>query len=125
MTIDNLYNSIGPERLARIIHGFYTRVPADSILGPMYPPEDMAGAEQRLLGFLTFRMGGPQDYIQQRGHPRLRMRHGPFTIDQAARDRWVELMDAAIAEVEGLDVAVTLTLRQFLHDTATAMMNRP
>lgn len=107
-----------------ILVPFYSRVATDPILGQMYPPDDMAGAEQRLLGFLTFRMGGPDDYIQLRGHPRLRMRHGPFAIDQAARDRWVELIDAAIAEERGLDPDVAQILRKFLHDTATAMMNR-
>jgi len=121
--IDNLYQALGPDRLAAIVHGFYQRVKTDPILGPMYPEEDFVGAEQRLLGFLTFRLGGPDTYIQQRGHPRLRMRHGPFAIDQAARDRWVELMDASIDQSD-LDAESASALKAFLADTATAMMNR-
>ena len=90
----------------------------------MYPPDDLPGAEQRLRDFLIFRTGGPPRYIEQRGHPRLRMRHNPFAIDQRARDRWVELMDAALAEAD-LPQAATEALREFFHDTATFMINRP
>ena len=59
---------------------------------------DLAGAEERLRGFLIFRFGGPPRYIEERGHPRLRMRHAPFAIGQAARNRWVQLMNNAFAE---------------------------
>jgi len=89
----------------------------------MYPSEDLAGAEQRLRDFLIFRFGGPPRYIEQRGHPRLRMRHFPFAIDRNARNRWVRLMDNALEET-ALPEPVAETLREFFHDTATFMINR-
>ncbi len=87
-----VYDLIGGDRIAAMVAAFYRRVPTDPILGPMYPPDDMAGAEHRLRSFLIYRLGGPPDYLKERGHPRLRMRHMPFAIDRAARDRWMELM---------------------------------
>jgi hemoglobin len=89
----------------------------------MYPPHDLAGAEERLRDFLIGRFGGPPRYIEQRGHPRLRMRHAPFAIDATARNRWVTLMDRALDEV-GLPEEVTMLLREFFHSTATFMINR-
>jgi hemoglobin len=118
-----VYAVIGEEGFNRLVAAFYRRVTTDSILGPMYPPDDMVGAEQRLRDFLIYRFGGPQRYIEQRGHPRLRMRHMPFVIDQSARDRWIELMEQALAEVP-LPAGAVLTLRAFFHHTATFMMNR-
>jgi len=128
VTIDALFDTVGREGIAAVVGRFYARIPADPILGPMYPAEDLAGAEQRLLDFIVFRTGGPQDYIERRGHPRLRMRHGPFAIDRAARDRWVELMTQAAREaVEEREIErepVDLLLA-FLGDVATFLMNRP
>jgi hemoglobin len=120
---DDIYARIGEEGFARLIRAFYAQVPTDDILGPMYRKDDLAGAEERLRDFLIGRFGGPPRYIEQRGHPRLRMRHMPFAIDQQARDRWVSLMDRALDEV-ALPADVTENLRAFLHDTATFMMNR-
>ena len=119
----HIYSVIGEEGFTRLVAAFYRRVPGDAILEPMYPKEDLAGAEARLRGFLIQRFGGPQDYSMERGHPRLRMRHGPFHIDVKARHRWVELMEAALAEVE-LTAEVTVLLRKFFSDTATFMINR-
>src|SRR6266700_1721994 len=82
---------IGTEGFTRLVAAFYRQVPQDDLLGPMYPATDLPGAEQRLRDFLIGRFGGPQTYIEQRGHPRLRARHSPFHINQAARDRWVRL----------------------------------
>lgn len=122
MTEDAIYARIGEDGFARLIRAFYAQVPTDDILGPMYPKDDLAGAEERLRDFLIGRFGGPPRYIEQRGHPRLRMRHMPFVIDQAARDRWVTLMDRALDQV-AFPADVTETLRAFLHDTATFMKN--
>jgi hemoglobin len=118
-----VYRAIGEEGFTRLVAAFYRRVPNDSILGPMYPPDDFAGAEARLRDFLIFRFGGPTRYISERGHPRLRMRHAPFVIDQAGRNRWIELMEQSLAEV-ALPPAAAETLRRFFHSTATFMINR-
>jgi hemoglobin len=118
-----VYRAVGDEGFATLVRAFYAQVPADDVLGPMYPPEDLAGAEQRLRDFLIGRFGGPPRYIQQRGHPRLRMRHAPFAIDEAARNRWVLLMDRALDEARLPEEATTL-LRQFFHSMATFMINR-
>lgn len=124
MTDADVYEAIGEEGFARLVRGFYAQVPTDSILGPMYPADDLAGAEIRLRDFLIGRFGGPPRYIEQRGHPRLRMRHMPFTIDAAARDRWVTLMDNALASAQ-LPGEADAVLREFFHSTATFMINRP
>lgn len=90
----------------------------------MYPPEDLAGAEERLCMFLTFRFGGPQDYIQRRGHPALRARHAAFPINEAARNRWMLLMNQAIDEC-GFPEPAPAVLRNFLGHVATFLINRP
>jgi hemoglobin len=105
-----------------LVAAFYRRVPQDPILGPMYPPDDLAAAESRLRDFLIYRLGGSPRYIEQRGHPRLRMRHAPFKITQAARDRWMELMREALAETE-LPAEADQFLRAFLDGLATFMIN--
>jgi len=117
-----VYGLIGDEGFARLVAAFYRRVATDEILSPMYPQHDMVGAEQRLRGFLIQRFGGPDTYSQQRGHPRLRMRHGPFKINRAGRDRWVELMEAALVEAALPQEAIP-PLRKFFHDSATFMIN--
>ena len=118
----HVYGLIGEDGFTRLVGAFYRRVAMDDILLPMYPKHDLAGAEDRLRGFLIQRFGGPDIYSQQRGHPRLRMRHGPFKIDRAGRDRWVELMEAALAEAE-LPAEAIPPLRRFFHDAATFMIN--
>src|SRR5690349_22909102 len=123
MDESDIYAIVGEDGFARLVRAFYAQVPSDPILGAMYPPDDLAGAEQRLRDFLIGRFGGPQRYIEQRGHPRLRMRHGPFHIDRAARDRWMQLMNNAFAEA-ALPSEAEQFLRKFLEDTATFMINR-
>jgi hemoglobin len=117
-----IYELLGEATLAAIVGGFYRRVATDPILRPMYPERDLAGAEERLREFLVYRFGGPPSYLQKRGHPRLRMRHMPFPIDRAARDRWIELMTAAIAE-QGVEQRIADYLQQFLGDIATFLIN--
>lgn len=123
MEDNEVYNAIGEEGFQRLVSAFYKQVPHDDILGPMYPRDDMHGAEERLRDFLIFRFGGPQRYIEERGHPRLRMRHAPFAVNQSARDRWVQLMDGAFSEAK-LPAEAEATLRRFFESTATFMMNR-
>lgn len=123
MTDQDIYAAIGEDGFARLVRAFYAQVPGDDILGPMYPPDDLAGAEQRLRDFLVGRFGGPLRYLEQRGHPRLRMRHARFAIDGAARNRWVALMDRALDEAR-LAEEPAAYLRQFFHETATFLRNR-
>jgi len=118
-----VYQLIGEDGFQRLTTAFYNRVKIDDILGPMYPDHDFEGARLRLREFLIFRFGGPPRYIQDRGHPRLRARHGPFPVDQAARDRWVQLMDAALGEAQ-LPAQADAVLRDFFHNTATFLINR-
>jgi hemoglobin len=119
----DVYGEIGEDGFARLVRAFYTQVPADDVLGPMYPADDLAGAESRLRDFLVGRFGGPQRYIEQRGHPRLRARHAPFAIDERARDRWVALMTAAL-DAARLPPGSDAVLRAFFQSTATFMINR-
>jgi hemoglobin len=123
MDIEEIYGRIGEDGFERLVRAFYAQVPGDDILGPMYPKQDLAGAEVRLRDFLIGRCGGPPRYVAQRGHPRLRMRHAPFVINQAARDRWMQLMDRALAASQ-LPADVTPLLREFLDGVATFMINR-
>ncbi|MDQ1473532.1 MAG: hemoglobin [Bryobacterales bacterium] len=123
MDDQEVYALIGEDGFERLISAFYRQVPGDDILGPMYPADDLKGAEQRLRDFLVFRFGGPQRYLAQRGHPRLRMRHGPFAIGQAARDRWMAMMTKALDEA-GLPAEADAVLREFFASTATFMINR-
>ncbi|MCB9878618.1 MAG: globin [Planctomycetes bacterium] len=118
-----IFDLLGRDTIEAIVAGFYRRVPADPILGPMYPEQDLVGAEHRLKTFLVYRFGGPQTYIEERGHPRLRMRHMPFAIDRAARDRWMELMMAAVDE-QGVAPELRGYLERFLGDIATFLINR-
>ena len=119
----DVYAEIGEDGFTRLVRSFYAQVPDDDVLGPMYPPHDLAGAESRLRDFLVGRFGGPQRYIEQRGHPRLRARHAPFAIDQRARDRWIALMTDAL-DATKLPPAADAVLRAFFQSTATFMINR-
>ena len=118
----DVYARIGDEGFARLVRGFYERVRTDDLLAPLYPEDDWAGAEERLLDFLVGRMGGPPRYMEKRGHPRLRMRHAPFPIDAARRDRWVELMDASLDEAT-FDADVDAYLRAFFAHVASFLIN--
>jgi hemoglobin len=119
-----IYSAVGEDGFHRLIAAFYRQVPSDDILGPMYPAADLAGAEQRLRDFLVGRFGGPQRYIEQRGHPRLRMRHMPFAVNGAARERWLRLMTNALDEVQFLP-DVDALLREFFHSVSAMLINRP
>lgn len=120
---DKVFELIGEEGFTRLVGAFYRQVPDDDILAPMYPKDDLAGAEKRLRDFLIFRFGGPARYIEERGHPRLRMRHHPFPIDSPARDRWITLMENALREA-ALPAEAEETLRPFFAHVATFLINR-
>jgi len=108
----------------RLVGRFYAGVATDPILRPLYPEPDLAGAQRRLTLFLAQYWGGPRIYDDERGHPRLRMRHAPFAIDGAARDRWLELMRGALA-AESPPADVADELDAYLGMAAEAMRNRP
>jgi hemoglobin len=118
-----VYAAIGEDGFERLVAEFYRQVPGDEILGPMYPAADLAGAEQRLREFLIFRFGGPARYIEDRGHPRLRMRHAPFAVDRAARDRWLRFMHNALEKAD-LPAEADRVLRAFFDSTSTFLLNR-
>ena len=120
----DIFAAIGEDGFRRLIAAFYRQVPGDEVLGPMYPPHDLAGAEQRLCDFLIGRFGGPQRYIEQRGHPRLRMRHMPFAVNPAARARWLQLMANALDEAR-LPAEVDAYLREFFDGVSAMLVNRP
>jgi hemoglobin len=119
-----IFGIIGEKGFHDLVAAFYRQVPGDDILGPMYPAHDLPGAEARLRDFLVGRFGGPSRYIEQRGHPRLRMRHAPFAVTPAARERWMQLMTRALDET-ALPAPADAMLRAFFADVATMMINRP
>jgi hemoglobin len=111
---------IHEEKITELIAAFYRRVREDDLISPMYPNDDWEGAEQRLRDFLVFRFGGSDRYIQERGHPRLRMRHAPFKIGIPERDRWLEIMEQAMEEVQ-IPKTQILNLRNFFTQVADFM----
>ncbi len=117
-----LHDQLTEPTIRDLVAAFYRRVRTDDILSLMYPPEDMAGAEERLVDFLIFRFGGSTRYLELRGHPRLRMRHFPFVIDATAKERWLQLMDQAMTEVP-LPPETKPTLTSFFRTVADAMQN--
>lgn len=119
----DIYDEIGEDGFERLVAAFYAQVPGDDVLGPLYPPDDLEGAEKRLRDFLVGRFGGPQRYIAERGHPRLRARHMPFPIDVRAHDRWLQLMSRALHEA-ALPPAVDEALRRFFTAAAGMLVNR-
>ncbi|MFN8125534.1 MAG: globin [Candidatus Nanopelagicales bacterium] len=119
------YDAFGGEDFfTDLVAGFYARVVTDDLLRPMYPEDDLGPAERRLRLFLMQYWGGPTTYGDERGHPRLRMRHAPFPVTQAARDRWLELMRASLDDNGAdLDEESRERLWQYLVSAADAMVN--
>jgi hemoglobin len=115
---------MNPAGIRSLTAAFYRRVKTDDLIGAMYPQEDLAAAEERLGDYLCFRLLGETKYVEQRGHPRLRMRHSPFSIGAAERDRWLALMDGAMVECSVPEPAAS-ALRSFFAQVADFMRNRP
>ena len=119
----NFYQLVGgKETFRKLAAKFYEGVAQDDILKPMYPEEDLGPAAERLQLFLEQYWGGPTTYQEQRGHPRLRMRHAPYKINPAARDRWLLHMRAAVDSLE-LAPLHDAELWAYLDRAATAMLN--
>ena len=135
MVVDTLYGRVGGDQFFYdLVAGFYAGVAEDPLLRRMYP-DDLAAAEHRLRLFLVQYFGGPTTYDAERGHPRLRMRHMPFAIDQQAKSVWLSLMlgslDAVVAARSGgvvdepeIGPADVLELRRYLTETANFLVNR-
>jgi hemoglobin len=122
-TEPSLYEQFGGAAFFQaLVHSFYQRIATDPILRPMYPEEDLGPAEDRLRWFLEQYWGGPNTYGELRGHPRLRMRHAPFEIDSAARDRWLVLMHASMEE-QDLTQELGDELWQYFASSAFGMQN--
>jgi hemoglobin len=105
----SLYEQVGGQPFfERLVAGFYDAVEDDELLRAMYPI-DLTESKRHLILFLVQYWGGPDDYMQERGHPRLRMRHAPFRITKQARDAWIAAMGKALAGVQ-----IELTDDQFV-----------
>ena len=118
-----LYNAVGgASTFERIVERFYEGVANDPVLRPMYP-DDLTESKRHLALFLMQYFGGPTTYSQERGHPRLRMRHLPFIIGIDERDAWMRHMKAAV-EAEQLPDTAKDALLEYFERVATFMMNR-
>ena len=120
----NFWDQVGGrETFEKLVRAFYEGIRTDEVLLPMYPEQpDLEGAIQRLTGFLEQYWGGPTTYSEERGHPRLRMRHMPFKVNPDARDRWLTHMRAAVDTLE-LSPLHDATLWAYLDRAAHAMVN--
>jgi hemoglobin len=122
-TPENFYEAVGGEEtFRRIVSRFYEQVAVDEILRPLYPEEDLGPAAERLTLFLIQYWGGPHTYSDQRGHPRLRMRHAPFRISPIERDAWLKNMRIAVDE-QKLPEEYQAQLWSYLEMAAQSMLN--
>jgi hemoglobin len=120
------YDAVGgAETFAAIVARFYQLVREDEVLLPLYPPDELDAAEDRLRMFLEQYWGGPHTYSEQRGHPRLRMRHAPFRIGFIERDAWLRCMHTAVASIDSqtLDDEHRQQLLAYLEMAADSMVN--
>jgi hemoglobin len=118
------YDEVGGHpTFERLVHRFYEGVRQDPVLAPLYPQDDWAGAETRLRMFFEQYWGGPTTYSQERGHPRLRMRHAPFAIGPVERDAWLSHMRDAVDSLE-LTPEQEATLWGYIEMAARSMQNR-
>jgi hemoglobin len=120
----SFYDAVGGEEtFTRLVAAFYRGVAEDPLLRPLYPDEDLGPAEEHLRMFLVQYWGGPRDYSDQRGHPRLRMRHAPFAIGPNERDAWLRHMRDAV-DTLGLPQQQEQQLWAYLYQSAFALINR-
>jgi hemoglobin len=119
----SIYSLLGEEGFNRLTDAFYQGVAGDPLLRPLYPEQELEPARRRLALFLMQYFGGPTTYSDERGHPRLRMRHVAFPIDQARRDAWMRHMTAAMDSL-GLAPDVRAAMQRYFEDAATFLVNR-
>jgi hemoglobin len=125
---DNVWESVGGDAVFRqIVDRFYAGVALDPILRPLYPEEDLSGARERLSGFLIQYWGGPTTYSEQRGHPRLRMRHAGWVIGDRERDAWLTHMREAVASVDPAELPdeERAAIWEHLERAAHSLVNAP
>jgi hemoglobin len=120
-----LYDEVGGEAFfAALVDRFYQQVALDPVLRPLYPAGELGESRRALTGFLVQYWGGPAAYSDERGHPRLRMRHAPFVIGPAQRDAWLGHMAASV-RFSGADVGIQERLVAYFEMAATHMVNTP
>lgn len=120
------YDAVGgADTFRTIVSRFYEQVREDEVLLPLYPEDELEGAEDRLRMFLEQYWGGPRTYSDLRGHPRLRMRHAPFRIGFIERDAWLRCMHTAVASIDSqtLDDEHRRQLLTYLNMAADSMVN--
>ncbi len=123
--MSGFYEQVGGEKFfSDLVSQFYAHVATDPILRPMYPDSDLKAAAHRLQLFLEQYWGGPTTYQENRGHPRLRMRHAGFHINAAARDAWLNAMQLAVDGIE-MDSTLRTQLWSYLEMAANSMVNQP
>jgi hemoglobin len=123
--MDALYEEVGGEPVFRaLVDRFYEGVALDPVLRPLYPDEDLTAAKDRLRMFLEQYWGGPTTYSEQRGHPRLRMRHAGWVIGERERDAWLGHMRRAVAELDVADEA-RAAIWEHLERAAHTLVNAP
>ena len=123
--MQTLYDAVGGEPVFRqLVDVFYEGVALDPLLRPLYPDEDLSGARARLTGFLVQYWGGPTTYSEQRGHPRLRMRHAPWVIGERERDAWLGHMRRAVEAIEVPEEA-RAAIWEHLERAAHTLVNAP
>lgn len=123
--MESFYQRVGGSKVfADLVSQFYAQVAMDPILRPMYPEDDLKGAARRLQMFLEQYWGGPTTYSDERGHPRLRMRHADFHIASPQRDAWLRCMNNA---VHGLGLAKDLEkeMLDYIEMAANSLVNQP
>ena len=119
----SFYDEVGgAETFERLVHAFYQGVAGDRELRALYPEEDLGPAERRLRMFLEQYFGGPHTYSEDRGHPRLRMRHAPYPVTLDMRDRWMRHMLAAMETLD-LDGAHAEAMREYFLRAAHMLVN--
>jgi hemoglobin len=121
----SLFDAVGGEAFfVKLVDGFYAGIETDEVLRPMYVDQDLTESRRHLTLFLQQYWGGPSIYQAERGHPRLRMRHMPFVIDDDARDRWIYHMHASLSQIE-IDDALRDQLWTYLVSAAHSLVNTP
>lgn len=122
--MSNFYEAVGGEKFfTELVSLFYAQVATDPILRPMYPDDDLQAAARRLQLFLEQYWGGPTTYSEERGHPRLRMRHAQFPINEAAKNAWLRCMMAAVENIE-INEPERSELVQYLEMAANSLVNK-